>query len=283
MKPSDELQDAYDEVLKKIGRNLLIFQQAEHLLKLLLTWGSFRTTPDKPAVLDDFAKVWNQHTMGQLKSQFVDRHCTKSDDLIADFNPENAGMAMSFTLGNSDGYAEQRGIAMDMLVAERNDLVHHLILRLQRDSLESCREISAYLDAQREKVLPEIQQLKDDCKSTREMMVQMISFLMSDEGMSALEKGPIRQCPLITNLAAIAAENPDPMAWTPLKSAISRLQDFPSEKISDLVGQFGQKSLTRLLDASELFELKDEQCGHGRHRTLYRLKSGIPSESSPPA
>ena len=111
METNTELKEACNEALMKIGGNLLLFQQAEQLLKLLLTWGSFRSTLDRPTAFEDFAGVWSNQTMGQLKSQFLSRHCKQGEDPLADFNPQTAGIAMAFTftLGSSDGYFDKGG------------------------------------------------------------------------------------------------------------------------------------------------------------------------------
>jgi hypothetical protein len=97
----------------------------------------------------------------------------------------------------------------------------------------------------------------------------------SSNDMEQLFLPEIQQCPLITNLAAIAGETPDPDGWSPLKAAIQRLQDFPSEKIDALCQQFGHTSLSRLLAASQVFELQVDQRGKGKHRMLYRLKHTV--------
>ena len=62
-----------DEVLRRIGRNLLLFQHIEHLLKQLMT-GARIEGPVKSMQtnLDDRRARVHKQTLGQLVGQFVD-------------------------------------------------------------------------------------------------------------------------------------------------------------------------------------------------------------------
>jgi hypothetical protein len=73
-----------------------------------------------------------------------------------------------------------------MIVAERNEPVHHLWPKLDRTSLESCLKMSTYLDGQSAKVLPVIENLKADCKSVHESMTLLFEFLKTEQGIKML-------------------------------------------------------------------------------------------------
>jgi hypothetical protein len=266
-----ELENAYNEVLQKIGRNLLLFQQAELLIKRLRSIGSISGRPGEASEsIEKRASSCEKMTLGQLVNLFVDNHCMgessapeASSAVDSVGGADEARFSVHFTLGGTEGYSAARRQALADMVAERNELVHHLLLKLDRDSLESCLQAGTHLDEQRQKILPEIRRLQEDLKNVTEVLGREQLFLPE-----------IQQSSLITNLADIAGKTQGPEEWTPLGPATKQLEDFPREKIDSLLTQFGMKSLTQLLEASQRFETQVEEGGNGKHRTLYRLKQG---------
>ncbi len=287
MNSTTELENAYNEVLQKIGRNLLLFQQAELLIKRLRSIGSFSALPGEAyESIEKRASTCEKMTLGQMVNLFVDNHFIgKSSAPEAssggDSYPDHgkARFSIHFTLGGTEGYPEARRQALADMVAERNELVHHLLLKLDRNSLESCLQIGSHLDEQRKKILAEIHRLQEDLKDVTRDVETILNHIKSPKGMEQLFLPEIQRSSLITNLAAIAGKNHDPEAWTPLGSATKRLQDFPREKINSLLAQFGMTNLTQLLAASQRFDIQHEQLKHGKHRVVYRLKQCLTANS----
>jgi len=275
METNSELQQAYDEVLRKIGRNLLMFQHAEQLLKGLMALGSITVSSDKPpAQFEELAVAFRKMTMGQLANLFVEKHCVEKEDPFPPL-PEDSvvcQVAVHYTLGTGGSDFDARKDAFAAMVAERNELVHHLFQKVDRNSLESCRQIAIDLDQQREKVLPEIRRLQEDCKNTHREIFEMLAFIASDEGMAILFLPELQQCPLIQELAAIADQTSDSGQWTSLSSAASRVASCNRAEIPALLTRFRQKHLTGLLAASQLFDINLEPTESGHHRVLYRVK-----------
>lgn len=281
------LREAYDEVLRKTGRNLLLFQQAERLIKSLLTFGNSAFSASDPRTFDEHGGIWQKQTLGQISNQFVDHHCManpRSADgpcvPASDGASDRTTITFHFTLGGTANHAETRKQELAELVAERNDLVHHLLARLNRDSLESCIETARHLDEQRMRILPAIQHLQQNLNDICEVFESTIDRLADPKGLAELLLPEIQQSPLIRNLATIAAETTTPAGWMRLGEATKRIQDFPQEKIKVHLDQFHQKSLTDLLVASKLFEIRLEPTECGRPRVLYRLKHGMPQPPS---
>jgi len=179
MEAESELQKAYDDVLKKVGRNLLMFQQAEFLLKRLIEIGCTSVTPDGPAIsFVERTEAIKTQTLGQVTNLFYENHCKERDPFSDDStDPSETSISFSFTLPDRGEEPEARKRAFAVMVAERNMLVHHLLPRLDRSSLESCLNIGAYLDDQRTKILPEIRRLRQDAKLIQANMESMIAYL----------------------------------------------------------------------------------------------------------
>jgi hypothetical protein len=291
MESPTELHTAYDEVLKKIGRNLLLFQQAELLIKRLRSIGSYSARSGEACEsIKKHDSACEKMTLGQVVNLFVDHHCINEPPAPESSSaagshpiPGDARFSIHFTFGGPDGYPEARRLALAKMVEQRNELVHQLLPKLDRNSLESCRQMGGYLDEQRLGILPEIHFLQEDLKNVKADLETICNHLSSPRGMEQLSLPEIQRSSLITNLAAIAGESTDPDGWTPLGPAIKRLQDFPRQMIDSLCAQFGLKSLTQVLETSQRFDLLVEQSGKGGHRTLYRLKTmPIPADSVPP-
>jgi hypothetical protein len=265
MNPDTELQQAYDEVLKKIGRNLILFQKAEHLLKRLLTLGNLKTTSTQPTTYDEHAFVWNKLTMGTLTKRFVEDHCGEKGPLV-DFQPDTKEISIAISFSFKGG-AEAREKLFATMVEERNELVHHLFFKVDETSLDSCREIADYLDAQRQKVLPAIKCLQDDCQFVTAGIQETLSLFTTDEGRAMWRLTEIQQCPVIDHLAATAGNYDG--AWTSLGTAAKSIPADCVESISEALTRFGFENLIQLLTASEMFELRKNSKG----RQYYRLKA----------
>jgi hypothetical protein len=90
-------------------------------------------------------------------------------------------ISTSFKIEADVVFYEARKQALASMVVDRNDLNHHLLPRIQFNSIDSCRETILYLDKQREKHLPEIEILKNIIKSRQESIKILAQVLDSDE------------------------------------------------------------------------------------------------------
>ena len=73
MEISVELEKLKDEVLLKIGRNVMLLQQMEHMLKCLVINGKLSGYPSELKTIQEQRKatIHNQ-TMGQVVGQFLE-------------------------------------------------------------------------------------------------------------------------------------------------------------------------------------------------------------------
>ncbi|RLA49165.1 MAG: hypothetical protein DRR42_15875, partial [Gammaproteobacteria bacterium] len=77
---------------------------------------------------------------------------------------------------------ELRKEAIASLVADRNELIHHLIPKLTTESVESWLETGRNLDRQRERILPELRYLQSVAKQLSETKKELGDYLLSAEG-----------------------------------------------------------------------------------------------------
>lgn len=285
METPAEPQASYDEALKKIGRNLLLFQQAEDLVKRLValdsaTIHSGHATDD----LDTRASRIDTASLGHAAKRFLGR-IHGGDSPSPDSGSDWMNAAPDSMTGQSSihlririgGDMEERTKSFNELIHLRNEFVHHLISKINPESAESCMAIATEMDDLRRQILPEIQHLQQDLRSTRSAVEAVLDFLETPTGMEELMLPEIQHSPLIRNLAEIAAAQSTPDGWMPVGEAVQQLQDFPQEAIKDHLDQFGKKSLTSLMAASRLFDTVLAPNESGGKRALFRLKQSNPS------
>lgn len=269
------IQAASEEVMKKIGRNLLSFQMAEQILKELLRLGGLATRSGAPdETFGEMAKRVQTMTLGGLTTLFTETHCSNKAQVFPRL-PENSDevmIAMSFSFDYGENGLAERRASLASLVAERNKLVHHLLPEFDRDSLESCRATAADLDRQRELVLPEIKRLQEDYRSIRQELSNLAALMSSPVGLNILSVSPLQHHPLVKEFVNIAQTNPSSDEWISLNSAAGSITGFSRDEITEICANFGYKSLTALMIASQRFEIDLEPTANDRHRVLYRLK-----------
>ena len=177
-----ELKNTQEEVKNKCGRNMLLFQQAEHLLKYLVSTGEISGyITEVNGKLQKQKEKTSVKTLGQLVGKFTENTFGENEEKTSPQVLKEAFISTSFKIESDEAFYEARTKALASMVVDRNDLNHHLLPRIQFNSIDSCRETILYLDKQREKHLPEIEILKNIVKSRQEITKVLAQVLDSDE------------------------------------------------------------------------------------------------------
>ena len=119
--------DAVDEILRKIGRNLLLFQRIEGMLKLLVANSQVRGyAKDIDQVRARRVTGLQKQSMGQLVGQFTDEVLTNVEsesDIPVDIN--EAWVSFTFTLEADSAFYEQKSVDLAAMVsrAQRADTI----------------------------------------------------------------------------------------------------------------------------------------------------------------
>lgn len=179
-----ELLEIKNEVMRKIGRNVLLYQQVEHVLKYLVSNGR---------ISGDVSTMKSRHesrkssvakkTMGTVAGDFFTEIFAEEDsfDSLPE-NPSAVHLSISFRIETEEKHFELRRDAIASLVADRNELIHHLIPKLNTESIDSWLETDRDLDLQREKILPELEYLQTVAKQFSDMRKDLGEYLLSAEG-----------------------------------------------------------------------------------------------------
>jgi hypothetical protein len=220
-------------------------------------------------------KVYKQ-TMGMLAGQYLDETHLECDESIANGVEQNeAEISLAFRVECDSTYYENRKQALESIVDDRNDLVHHLLPKFNPHSIESCQEIDQYLDKQHEKILPEMDLLKNDVSNFQNIMKLLATFFTSEELREDLISSLSRMSPLVTLLEDIASKKARPDGWVSLSAAGQLIKQDAAGEIAALQEKNGHKTLKGLILATGLFDLAEEPTDKGGIRVLYRLKPEV--------
>jgi hypothetical protein len=98
-------------------------------------------------------------------------------------------VSFSFRIEANPAIAKERKKALRAVVAERNRLAHQWLAEFDPRSKDSCLRLSAQLDAQHARVVPEFEALKGIFTAFKELRAEMVRYLSSDELLSAISVG----------------------------------------------------------------------------------------------
>lgn len=265
-----------DDVLRKVGRNVVLFQQLEQLLKFLVANGNLSGFASELNTLKkQQAEKVSKQTMGALVGKYVDNSNPDSVSLSnEDEEVDEAYLSFSFKIECDAGYYESKKEALAKLVSERNDLIHHLLPRFNTSSVESCEALGKELDAQSESIRIEIKNLRSMAEALNEGRKQMADFLKSEKGKKEFELSFLRQSQLILMLGDIATQVRREDGWTLISTAGHLIKEHAPEELDKMRERHGSSSLKKLIEASEMFEIHEEATLKGGIRILYKLKEG---------
>lgn len=269
------LADHVDEVHRKIGRNMMLFQEFEYLLKFILADGRLSGyASELKAIRSEKAARINKQTMGQLVGQYV-------EDAHPDFEYKSDApevikepyLSFNFKIKCDSSNYESKKEALAKIVLERNELVHHLLRSFDASSVQSCEDVGKKLDDQSEKMRQEISEIQSLAKRLVKSKTILADFLASEAGEKYFELSFLQQSNLVCLLSEFAKTKQRIDGWTVLDAARSYIQQqFPVE-LTRLKEIWGHKSLKDIVIASELFDVGEEATAKGGARVLYRLKS----------
>ncbi|MBX9916610.1 MAG: hypothetical protein E6Q59_10220 [Nitrosomonas sp.] len=269
------LQHLKDEVLRKIGRNLLIFQQIEGLLKMILGNSKVQGYARELAMNQEQRVNGMQKDMlGQLIQQY-------SDEILSESGEEpqeprdltEPWLSSSFKITADVTFVEKQLKAFEMVREERNRLVHHFLPGWHPDSPENLILASDDLDEQREKVLPVWEHLKSVAETMHQVKQVHAGFMASDEFIQQFELLWLQQSPLIQLFCDIAMQIGRSDGWACLAQAGKLVRMQLADDAARMSATYGHHSFKKLLIASNLFEIWDKALPQGGSRTFYRVRS----------
>ena len=270
---TSNLKPTQDEVLRRVGRNLVIFQQIEQMLKFLLASHKVGGTADNYlARQQENAECINKKMLGLLVERYGNEVLQDAGEEVPDEDRPEGWFSFSFRLSGDTEFVESLRRDLKLMTDERNDLVHGFIPRWKPESKAVLEDTLAYLDAQREKVLPMHEHLMRTMDGMQQSKTLLLNFMNSPEYEKQSELMWLQASPLVSFLSDVATQIQRKDSWTYLAQAGDLAAKSLPEEVKALKERYGFKTLKKLLAGSEMFDIFDDPLSDGRFRTLYRQK-----------
>ncbi|EHD0106481.1 OST-HTH/LOTUS domain-containing protein [Vibrio sp. 378] len=269
-----ELEISLENVQQKIGRNVLSFQLLEHLLKTILSNQSLSGGMSglHPAICKKKDSI-KTLTLGHLVRQYTEESITTGDIDYTEFEDSDEPQ-FSFRFATQltpNDYAEKCNLLSE-LREERNQLIHHFLPRLDPGSGETLEKLSSELDKQNQRVTTEIRFLQSTLKGLDELRRATSDYIKSEAFEKKFELIWLQQSDLVIILCEIASQISRTDGWSSLPLAGKLLKNNFRDEADGMKERYGYKSLKKLLLATEMFEVVDEQTKRGGTIQLFRRK-----------
>lgn len=190
MHADEELVHTKNELYQQIGRNVLLYQQVEHVLKKLIKKArlSFSLSPQ------DFAQTAekpDKRTTGQLVDPFLSLFEEPAPIEQRDgFSPEKIWFSLSFTFKLTPEETQTYKNQLQKVISARNELIHHSLQQIQLASVQSCREMIKELEERREEIFRMRDCLLSICRAVDDGVLQMRAKLVESPEFFGLPETP---------------------------------------------------------------------------------------------
>lgn len=260
-----------DEVLRRIGRNVVIFQQVERLLKFLNAHSEvFGPASQLSVRLEERVAAVHKNTMGELAGKLVSSVLQPQPEHESPEAIDEVWFGFRFSVGVDAEFVDRHDQEMRALVDARNDLIHHFLQRWQSAVNGDSDGALAYLDAQRADAMRMMERLQGWAHSLEVGRKQLAAFWASPEGERQMELAFLQGSRLVAMLGEIAMRTARPDGWALLSTAGQLIKREAPAELDDLRKRFGYPNLKAILLASELFDVTEESTPGGT-RTIYRI------------
>lgn len=270
-----------DEVLRRIGRNMIHLQQTEYLLKHLV---AHRQLQGYASQLEEQRTVQitqaQKLTMGQLVNSITTAPPVAPTAPSFPDQIEEPYISVSCTYEAAPSHPAGFADELRTLTEKRNELVHHFLARWVAATEGNVDSTLTYLDAQLDEIKPIKQMLAAQVEAMHTAGKLMANFLSSPEGTRQMELLYLQSSCLVGKLTEIAHQRARPDGWTLLSSAGNIIRREAPEALARLQQQLGYANLKQVLLAAACFDVEEEPLPNGNSRTIYRLSPGL--QSPPP-
>jgi len=162
------------DVVYKVGRNVLLFQQMEGVLKYLVSQSTLSgTRSDLLSKHEKHKQSVSKRTMGTVVRNFLDG---------VEPAPEPEKLTEAFiSFKFETDMSENMRTEIEALVAERNTLIHHFFDDIEAESMESWQHASARLDLQEERLARTTGNLRNIAQALSDGRKALAEHMMTED------------------------------------------------------------------------------------------------------
>jgi len=265
-----------EEVFQKVGRNVLFFQKMELTLKyILLNCNISGYVKELTQIMENNYQKIQKQTMGNLVKQCLKKNLKEyyeipeSPDDLDDFH-----ISIRIAIGLDETQFHKIKEDLESVVAERNELVHHLLPKFgsEADAVKRRLTIIQYLDKQYNDAKAKHDFLQSLVEIIQKLKKDYSDFLLSEEGDKFFNAMFLQSSPLVQSLRDIEGKKGRKDGWTPLATAAWIVKNNAPEELIEMKEKYGHKKLKGFILSTQVFDLREEPTDKGGARLLYRSK-----------
>lgn len=274
-----EEQKQWDEIHRRIGRNVALLQRLELAIKYVLSRGNFSIKhnfldPNADALNDRFREhldSFSQKTLGCVSRQFGERILIDPEDDFTDETPLEKGegrVRCSLVHGNKEQQNQLRE-ELSLIVEARNRIVHQLFSSFDLSSLDGRKELASYLDEQHQKVIPVFNRFCNMAESLQKA-AKLFSELPANFSVlpkDCLENFCFKELVVIVQYYAAILKKTNGDGWTNLAAVGNFIQKKCPEALAECQRKYGVKKLKTILLRLGLFDVDLSE-----RSVVYRMK-----------
>lgn len=263
-----------DEVLRKIGRNVLLFSKLECLIKDLLAKATVEGPPQMlTSIRQEKADKRQKQTLGTILPMVSKDLFSPPPSTLGDPPPETeqeTWVSFSFRINLKEPYLTEWKQRLENLRQERNALVHGISEKWEPASQKKMETLSKSLDEQETRVQHELDFLLGRVANQRKLGQLLAEFLALPIGEALWGGNELFQKTAFTELIGFLWNRR--LEWTHFTEAVNHCRRVSSGDYADLKKYCGKQSLKRMLAATGWFDFREETTPRGGSWVLVRLK-----------
>jgi hypothetical protein len=274
--------EARDEILRKVGRNVLLFQQAELRLKWLAARKRItRMSHEIEAVSAKMKEQVARETLGTVMRRAIDtaapgeQEQARIEAAVMERGCTHLEFGFEITFSDNETDAAWRE-GLEALVEDRNELVHHFLDRFDIWTIEGCQQADRYLAEQHARHAPLVEDLRRHCEEISADMRMLAAALHQDDVLAEILHGHLR-LKLDEVLRRVAVNKARADGWTYLSLAGNELAGEDPQLLKRLEEAFGHRGLMQAVAAIGGWQLIEEPTNGGGTRVIYRSADSHPA------
>ena len=185
------IKELRDIAFRKIGRNLVNFQQLERMLKFILVRSDVRGYASELAkILQEKDKDIDRKPLGWLvQDLFKTVYSNRPPHESPANERDDVWMSISLRIESTKDSIRGRKRQLREIVKERNVLVHRLLATFDPDSVESCEKLVRLLDEQADRVERHYESLRGIFEHMQAAQQELMKRLEAELGESVRKEG----------------------------------------------------------------------------------------------
>jgi hypothetical protein len=161
MQQSDDLVALRNEVLRKVGRNVVNFQKVEACLRFLIVVSDSQGTSDTLlAHQKKRTKKIRKLSLGMLSTVFFDDIYGAEPERTEPVDVTKLSISTTFRVEADQATIKRQKRTLSALVAERNRLIHKDLASFDHNSRVSCSTLIETMDVQNGRILQQLDELR---------------------------------------------------------------------------------------------------------------------------